>query len=164
MTVPFTSESVDQPTRTANEVPTSELASRPARSSPARKACALASGMTANRLDFSTLSSLASLNVHPELAEVIRSAIDNIDKAHNVALAAVEAAPDPATGFAAVKELTAHLQALTASDDELQTQLAARIWDAEKLSLASLADRVGMSQMRADQQAKNPKADEDRRA
>ena len=34
---------------------------------------------------------------------------------------------------------------------ELRTQAAARIWQAEELSLAALAERIGVSKARADQ-------------
>ncbi|HEX8934432.1 MAG TPA: hypothetical protein VF788_09600 [Pseudonocardiaceae bacterium] len=77
--------------------------------------------------------------------EVIRDAIADIDKAHNVAIAAVEAAQDPVTAFAGAKELAAHMQALAEADSKLREQLSGRIRDVEKLSLAGLGDRAGMS-------------------
>lgn len=58
------------------------------------------------------MSCLTSGTVHPELAEVVRAAIEDINKAHNVAVAAVEAAPDRDTALAAAKALANHTQAL----------------------------------------------------
>jgi hypothetical protein len=88
---------------------------------------------------------LGSVTVHQYLFEVIRGAIADIDKAHNVAIAAVEAAQDPVTAFAGAKELAAHMQALAEADTKLREQLSGRIRDVEKLSLAGLGDRAGMS-------------------
>ena len=105
--------------------------------------------------------SLVSVAMHPDVIEAVRGAIADIDKAHNVATAAVEAAPDPVTAFAAANELAAHIQVLAASDDKLKEQLAGGIWDARKMSLAGRADQVGISKRRAEQPAKDAKADED---
>jgi hypothetical protein len=89
--------------------------------------------------------------VHQYLFEVIRGAIADIDKAHNVATAAVEAAQDPVTAFAGAKELAAHMQALAEADAKRREQFSGRIWDIEKLSLAGLGDRVGMSTANTDE-------------
>ena len=107
------------------------------------------------------MASLISVTMHPDVAEVVRGAIADIDKAHNVATAAVDAAPDPVTAFAAANELAAHMQVLAASDDKLKEQLSRRVWDARKTSLAGLADQVGISERQAVQRAKDAKADED---
>lgn len=107
------------------------------------------------------MASLISVTMHPDVVEVVRGAIADIDRAHKVATAAVEAAPDPVTAFAAANELAAHMQVLAASDDKLKEQLSERMWDARKMSLAGRADQVGISQRRAEQQAKDAKADED---
>ena len=106
-------------------------------------------------------ASLISVTMHPDVAEVVRGAIADIDKAHNVATAAVDAAPDPVTAFAAANELAVHMQVLAASDDKLKEQLSRRVWDARKTSLAGMADQVGIFKRRAEQQAKGAKADED---
>jgi hypothetical protein len=99
--------------------------------------------------------------MHPNVTEVVRGAIADIDKAHNVATAAVEAAPDPVTAFAAANELAVHMQVLAASDDKLKEQLSGHIWDARKMFRAGMADQVGISKRRAEQQAKDAKADDD---
>jgi hypothetical protein len=99
------------------------------------------------------VASLISVTMHPDVVEVVRGAIADIDKAHNVATAAVDAAPDPVTAFAVANELAAHMQVLAASDNKLKDQLSGRIWDARKMSLAGMADQVGISTRRADQPA-----------
>lgn len=67
--------------------------------------------------------------MHQYLFEVIRGAIADIDKAHNVATAAVEAAQDPVTAFAGAKELAAHMQALAEADAKLATAGAAELFE-----------------------------------
>ncbi|MDQ3906089.1 MAG: hypothetical protein M3300_11765 [Actinomycetota bacterium] len=99
--------------------------------------------------------------MHPDVLEVVRGAIADIDKAHNVATAAVDAAPDPVTAFAAANELATHMKVLAASDDKLKEQLSGRMWDAKKMSLAGMAEQVGISTRRAQQPAKDAKADDD---
>jgi hypothetical protein len=91
----------------------------------------------------------------------VRAALADMDTAHDTAVAAINAAPDRVASSAAVRELVTHTKALSESDDDLQKQLAGRIWDAEKLSLAGLADRVGMSKRRAEQQAEGIEQGED---
>ena len=91
--------------------------------------------------------------VHPEAIEAVRAAIADIDIAHNVAVAAVEAMLDPVAAMAAVGVLTTHMQKLTDADAELRTQIAGRIRDANKTSLAGLADRFGTSSRKAQQRA-----------
>jgi hypothetical protein len=100
--------------------------------------------------------SFISVTMHPGVVEVVRGAIADIDQVHNVATAA---APDPVTAFAAANELAAHMQVLAASDDKLKEQLSGRVWEARKMSLAGMADQVGISKRRAEQQAKDAKAD-----
>jgi hypothetical protein len=107
------------------------------------------------------VASLISVTMHPDVVEVVRGAIADIDKAHNVAIAAVDAAPDPVTAFAMANQLAAHMQVLAASDDKLKEQLSGRIWDARKMSLVGMADQVGISKHGAEQQTKDAKADED---
>jgi len=106
------------------------------------------------------VASLTSVTMHSDVLEVVRGAIADIDRAHNVATAAVEAVPNPVTAFAAANELAAHMQVLAASDDKLKEQLSERIY-ARKMSLAERADQVGISKRRAKQPAKDAKADED---
>lgn len=82
----------------------------------------------------------------PGTVEAVRAAIVDIDRAHNVATAAVNAADDLTVAMAAASELAAHMQKLT--DAELRKQIVSRMWDADKLSLAGLADKVSMSDRR----------------
>lgn len=90
--------------------------------------------------------------MQPEPVQAVHAAITEIDKAHAAAVTAVNAAPDAKTAFAALNELVAHIQGLVDSHTELRNQVVGRVWEAEKLSLAALADRVGMSKRRAEQQ------------
>lgn len=95
--------------------------------------------------------------MHLEPVEAVRAAITDIDRAHDSAVAAVNAASDPVAAMAAMNELGAHMQALADADAELRKQIAGRIWDAEKMSLAGLADRVSMSNRQAEQLVKDAK-------
>lgn len=73
----------------------------------------------------------------PGTVEAVRAAIVDIDRAHNVSTAAVNAADDLTVAMAAASELAAHMQKLTDADAELRKQVVSRMWDADKLSLAA---------------------------
>lgn len=87
----------------------------------------------------------------PDAVETVRAALAEVDQAHDAATTAVTAAPDLDSALAAVNELAAHMRRLSDADAELRTQIIGRVWDAERLSLAALAERVGISKSRADQ-------------
>jgi hypothetical protein len=87
----------------------------------------------------------------PDPVEVVRAALVDVERAHAVAVAAVTSAPDLDTALAAVNELAARVRKLSTADDELRTKVVQRVWNAERLTLTELADRVGVSKSRANQ-------------
>lgn len=89
--------------------------------------------------------------------EALRAALADLDRAHDAAVAAVEAAPDLDTELEAVNELAGHMRKLDEADAERRTRIIGRVWEAERLSLAALAERVGVSKSRAEQLIKNVK-------
>jgi hypothetical protein len=94
---------------------------------------------------------------NPDLLTTVRSALDDIDAAHARAVAAIGAEASLDAALAAVSELAARVRKLGDADAELRTRIVGRVWDAESLSLAALADRIGVSKARADQLIRNIK-------
>ena len=87
----------------------------------------------------------------------VRAALIDLDAAHDRAVAAIQAAADLDAAFTAATELEAHMRRLDASDAELRTNVVGRMWDADRLSLAALASRIGVSKTRADQLVRSVK-------
>lgn len=96
-------------------------------------------------------STLVDVEPTPDPVEVVRAALVDVERAHAVAVAAVTSAPDLDTALAAVNELAARVRKLSTADDELRTKVVQRVWNAERLTLTELADRVGVSKSRANQ-------------
>ncbi len=94
---------------------------------------------------------------NPDLLTVVRAALVDIDAAHGRAVAAIGAEPNLDDALTAVSELAARVRKLSDADAELRTRIVGRVWDAESLSLAGLADRIGVSKARADQLIRNIK-------
>jgi hypothetical protein len=94
----------------------------------------------------------------PELVTRIRSTLADMDELHAQAVKLITRAPPDAVMFAAVTELSDHVRKLSDDDAALRSQAARRIRDARGLSLAGLADHIGLSKGRADQLVR--KADE----
>ena len=99
--------------------------------------------------------------MHPdsELAAVVRAALADIERASAVAVEVIKAAEDLDCALAAVKESHARVRQVFESHAELRTEIAGRVWDAQRLSLAALAARVGVSKSRAEQMIKEVKRD-----
>jgi hypothetical protein len=74
-----------------------------------------------------------------------------IQDAYQAAASAIAATPDPNQGFALATELANLLRGLADAGAELRAQAVVRIWEAEQLSLSTLAQRIGVSKARADQ-------------
>jgi DNA-binding transcriptional regulator YiaG len=72
-------------------------------------------------------------------------------------LTAIEADPDSQAGIVAATELAALVRRIADDAATLRAKLAARIRDQEKLTLAVLAERIGVSVSRADQLVKAAK-------
>jgi 3-methyladenine DNA glycosylase/8-oxoguanine DNA glycosylase len=78
-------------------------------------------------------------------------ALDGLTRAYKEAAAAIEAIPDPQRAFAYATQLANLVRDLFPEASELRSRTVARIWEAEELSLAALAQRIGVSKARADQ-------------
>ncbi|MGH3777981.1 MAG: hypothetical protein ACRDRR_19990 [Pseudonocardiaceae bacterium] len=94
---------------------------------------------------------------HPDLLTVVRAVLAEIDAAHARAVVGINSEPNLDAALAAVSELATHVRKLSDTDAELRTLIVGRVWDAESLSLAALADRIGVSKARADQLIRNIK-------
>lgn len=88
---------------------------------------------------------------------VIRSILSQLDEINTQAVEAIKAAPATTQTFTAATELADHLRRLGEAGADLRSHVAGRIWSAERLSLAGLADRIGVSKARADQLIRNAK-------
>lgn len=93
----------------------------------------------------------------------LRLLFAEIDAAHAKAVEAIDTEPDLDKAFAAASELITYVGKLGEVDAELRRRIAGGIWRAENLSLAKLAQRVGVSKSRADQivNRKPKRAEED---
>jgi 3-methyladenine DNA glycosylase/8-oxoguanine DNA glycosylase len=83
--------------------------------------------------------------------EAAAEALDALTAAYHQAVAAINAIPDPQRAFEYATQLANALRDTYQQASELRTLTAARIWEAEELSLAALAQRIGVSKARADQ-------------
>lgn len=92
-----------------------------------------------------------------DLLTTVRAALADIDAAHGRAVAAIGVEPSLDVALTAVSELASRVRKLSDADAELRTRIVGRVWDAERLSLAALADRIGVSKARADQLIRNIK-------
>lgn len=82
---------------------------------------------------------------------MIETTLAEVDAAYVRALAAINAEPAAGDAAKAAHALAAHLRKLADASAQLRTRLAGRIKEDEGLSLAKLADRIGMSKARAQQ-------------
>ncbi|MBB5870590.1 DNA-binding transcriptional regulator YiaG [Allocatelliglobosispora scoriae] len=64
---------------------------------------------------------------------------------------AVRAAPEPQQGFKQATDLAELMRDLADTAAGLRAEAVRRIWQSEKMSIAELADRIGVSKARADQ-------------
>lgn len=81
--------------------------------------------------------------------------IDNdlarLQQVYDDAAAKVEATPDPQQAFAIATRLTETLRQATIAAGQLRGRTLMRIWESEKMSLAMLAQRTGISKSRVDE-------------
>jgi hypothetical protein len=87
----------------------------------------------------------------PDAEREVAQALDALAKAHKEAMAAIDAITDPQQAFERATTLANLLGDMRSEAAELRARTAARIWEAEELSLAALAERIGVSKARADQ-------------
>lgn len=81
----------------------------------------------------------------------VEASLETLHRLYEDTAADIRSYPDPQTAFQHATRLTAALRAATTAAGELRADLARRIWETEQLSLAGLADRLGVSKARADQ-------------
>ena len=93
----------------------------------------------------------------PPIHAVIRSALTEIEAVYSKIVEEINSAPDTTDTFTAVTDLAVHMRKLGESSAELRAQVASRIYQARSLSLASLAEHIGVSKARADQLIRNAK-------
>ena len=90
--------------------------------------------------------------------EAAAEALDALTAAYRKAVATISAIPNPQRAFEYATQLANALRGTYEEASELRTHAAARIWEAEELSLAALAQRIGVSKARADQLIRAAKA------
>lgn len=83
--------------------------------------------------------------------QVLAAAHAALTRAYDQAVKAIEATPDPQEAFDAATGLASVLRRHADHAAELRTQAVARIWEKERISLSTLAGRIGVSKTRADQ-------------
>ena len=70
----------------------------------------------------------------------------------------IEAVPDPRAAFDGATRLADTLRDAASSAAKMRAGMAAQVWRAEELSLAALAERIGVSKARAAQLVNAAKA------
>ncbi|MQA15582.1 MAG: hypothetical protein GEV09_15875 [Pseudonocardiaceae bacterium] len=91
----------------------------------------------------------------------VRSALAEMDGAYARAIGVIEESTDLDLAFAAANDLAAHMRSLDAAAGELRVRIVGQVWHSERLSLAALADRIGVSKSRADQLIRAVKKDQE---
>ena len=74
------------------------------------------------------------------------------------AMAAIEATPEPGLAFERATALREVTDRMVGEAADLRARMAARIFESEKMSLATLANRIGVSKARADQFIRSAKS------
>lgn len=81
----------------------------------------------------------------------VRSAIDDVRASYELAVRAIEGIPDNQQAFELATQLRDEMDGLVGEAADLRARMVGRIWEAEELSLAALANRIGVSKSRAGQ-------------
>ena len=95
--------------------------------------------------------------------DAVRRSIEEIREAYRRAAQSVDSAPVGREAFDLATTLRDFLDELQGEAAELRGRAARRIWESEELSLASLADRVGVSKARAAQFVRSGQRQDTRR-
>lgn len=98
-----------------------------------------------------TASRIVVVMSKEDAAEAIAADLATLDRAFSETVVAVQGVNDPNLAFECATELVEALRRMYEVSGELRAEQAARIFDAEKMSLAGLADRIGVSKARAAQ-------------
>jgi hypothetical protein len=83
--------------------------------------------------------------------DAVDAAVTSLLQAYSAAVAALRAMQDPERYFARATELGDTLRDLVSKSTDERALAAARILEAESLSLTALGERISMSKQRADQ-------------
>jgi hypothetical protein len=94
----------------------------------------------------------------PDPEQAVARALETIQAAYRRAASAIDKVDDAEQAFAHATDLANGLRETYQAATELRTQAVGRIWEAEELSLAKLAERIGVSKGRADQLVRAHKA------
>ncbi|MEO3871316.1 hypothetical protein ABGB18_21090 [Nonomuraea sp. B12E4] len=91
------------------------------------------------------------------VSEAVLSALADLERAFDSALMAIDADTDHNRAYNGATELVEMLRRLFETSGNQRALSAARIFEQEEMSLASLADRIGVSKARAAQLIKTAK-------
>ncbi|MFC0533958.1 hypothetical protein [Phytohabitans kaempferiae] len=81
----------------------------------------------------------------------VEPALGALARALDQVVAAIKAQGDPQRAFEGATRLADAMREAAESAADLRAQTAVRIWEEEKISLAGLAERIGVSKARAGQ-------------
>ncbi|WP_433346026.1 hypothetical protein [Micromonospora sp. CA-111912] len=90
--------------------------------------------------------------------KALDDALAQLKESAAAAMAAIELTPEPNRAFEQATALRATVDELVGDAADLRARMAARIYESEKLSLAGLANRIGVSKARADQLIRSAKS------
>lgn len=88
---------------------------------------------------------------------MIEAVLETIEAAYDQGVTAINTKPPSAATFAAMTLLAGRMRELADVGADYRARIAGDVWDAKKLSLAALADHIGVSKARADQLIRNAK-------
>ncbi|MFI6180793.1 hypothetical protein ACIA8R_35050 [Nonomuraea sp. NPDC051191] len=91
------------------------------------------------------------------VSEAVLSALADLERAFDAALMAIDADTDHNRAYNGATELVETLRRLFETSGNQRALSAARIFEQEEMSLAGLADRIGVSKARAAQLIKTAK-------
>ncbi|MFE3455536.1 hypothetical protein ACFXJ8_42150 [Nonomuraea sp. NPDC059194] len=97
------------------------------------------------------------------VSEAVKTALADLGRAFEAAVVAIDAEPDPNRAYGGATELVETLRRLIEASGDHRALTAARIFEQERMSLADLAGRIGVSKARAAQLIKTAKDATDQR-
>lgn len=89
--------------------------------------------------------------------EAVRQALDQLEDVRHELVKTIGALDDPQAAFDAASEVRETLRQMHDEIAELRTTAVGEIWERDQLSLAKLADRIGVSKARADEMIRTVK-------
>ncbi|MEU7003491.1 hypothetical protein [Nonomuraea sp. NPDC046570] len=91
-------------------------------------------------------------------SEAVVAALADLEHAFDTAVTAINAEADPNRAYDGATDLVETLRRIFEASADLRARSAARIFEQERMSLAGLADRIGVSKARAAQLIKTAKS------